>query len=45
MKIVIISFLIMIGFSLSACSSKEVNHNGSYEQAQSANDKAQSKLR
>jgi len=45
MKIVIMSLLVMIGFSFSACSSKEVNHNGSYERAQSTNDKAQSGLR
>jgi len=45
MKIVIMSLLVMIGFGFSACSSKEVNHNGSYDQAQKANDKAQNKLR
>jgi len=42
MKIVIMSLLVMIGFS--ACSSKD-SHYGSYERAQSTNDKAQSKLR
>jgi len=42
MKIVIFSMLVMIGFS--ACSGKKVNHNGSYDRANTASEKAQNKL-
>jgi len=41
MKIVILTILVMIGFS--ACASK-VNHNGSYERANAASEKAHDKL-
>jgi len=42
MKIVILTLFVMIGFS--ACSGKKVNHNGSYDRANNASEKAQNKL-
>ena len=43
MKIAL-AVLTFILITLSGCSQKEVNHNGSYERANTASEKAQDKL-
>ncbi len=42
MKVVLIAFFLVLGFS--ACAQKSISHDGSYERANAANDKAQAEL-